>query len=312
MTAMHALWYEQYGPPSVLQYGPRPMPDPGPGQVRVRLQASALAQIDVKMRAGLLQAHFPLMFPKIPGRDGVGVIDALGPGAGEWTLGDEVCVLTAPLGTGTAATHLVCDADRAVRRPAGLSLHQCAALLQPGVSAWASITTAQLQAGMRVLVHGGSGAVGALVVQQARAMGAHVIATCSSAHCEHTLAQGAHEVIAYDTERFDHLRDLDVVFDFIGGETHARSYPLLRPGGAIVYLVAAPFEDRSAQYGVKVLRAMVSDAPQVLQAVADAASQGLCRPLVSQVMPLQEAARAHERLEAGRVHSGRIVFDHPA
>lgn len=312
MTQMHALWYEQYGPPSVLQYGPRPMPEPGPGQVRVRLQASALAQIDVKMRAGLLQAHFPLKLPKIPGRDGVGVIDALGPESGDWKIGDEVCVLPSPLGAGTAASHVVCEVGRAVPRPAGLSLHQCAALLQPGVSAWASVTTAQLQAGMRVLVHGGSGAVGALVVQQARALGAHVIATCSSSHREHTLAQGAHEVIAYDTERFDHLRDLDVVFDFIGGDTHARSYPLLRPGGAIVYLVAAPFEDQGAQYGVKVLRAMVSDAPQVLQAVADAAGRGLYRPLVAQVMPLQEAARAHEALEAGRVHRGRIVFDHPA
>ncbi len=312
MTHMHALWYEQYGPPSVLQYGPRPMPEPGPGQVRVRLQASALAQIDVKMRAGLLQAHFPLKLPKIPGRDGVGVIDALGADVKEWRIGDEVCVLPDPLVAGTAASHVVCEAGRAVRRPAGLSLHQCAALLQPGVSAWASVTTAQLQPGMRVLVHGGSGAVGALVVQQASAMGVHVIATCSSAHREHTQAQGAHEVIAYDTERFDQLRDLDVVFDFIGGETHARSYPLLRPGGAIVYLMAAPFEDRGAQFGVKVLRAMVSDSPQVLQAVADAARRGEYRPLVSQVMPLQEAARAHELLEAGGVHRGRIVFDHPA
>lgn len=312
MTDMHALWYEHYGPPSVLQYGPRPMPAPGPGQVRVRLQASALAQIDVKMRAGLLQAHFPLKLPKIPGRDGAGVIEAVGPGVQGWQPGDEVCALPAPMDAGTAATHLVCDAARVVRRPAGLTLHQSAALLQPGASAWAAVSAAQLQPGMRVLVHGGSGAVGALVVQQARALGAHVIATCSSAHREHTLAQGAHEVIAYDAERFDHLRDLDVVFDFIGGQTHARSYALLRPAGAIVYLVAAPFEDRGAQHGVKVLRAMVGDGPQVLQAVADAANRGLYRPLVSQVMPLQEAARAHEALEAGRVHRGRIVFDHPA
>lgn len=312
MTDMHALWYERYGPPSVLHYGPRPLPEPGPGQVRVRLQASALAQIDVKMRAGVLQAHFPLQLPKIPGRDGVGVIDALGAGVTPWQLGDEVCALPAPLGAGTAATHLVCDVARVVRRPAGLTLHQSAALLQPGASAWASVTTAQLQPGMRALVHGGSGAVGALVLQQARAMGVHVTATCHSTHREHTLAQGAHEVIAYDTERFDHLRDLDVVFDFIGGDTHARSYPLLRAGGAIVYLVAAPFEDRSAQFGVKVLRAMVGDSPQVLQAVADAASQGLYRPLVSQVMPLREGARAHEALEAGRVHRGRIVFEHGA
>ncbi len=307
---MQAVWYEHYGPPSVLRFGERALPEPGPGQVRVRVLASALAQVDVKLRAGLLQAHFPLQLPKIPGRDGAGVIDALGPGVDAWRVGDEVCVLAAPLAAGTAASHVVCEVSRVVARPAGLGLEQAAALLQPGASAWAAVMAASLQAGMRVLVHGGSGAVGALVVQQARALGAQVTATCHHSHREHTLAQGAHEVIAYDQEEFGHLRDLDVVFDFVGGQTHDRSYALLRPGGAIVYLVAAPFKDRSAETGVRVQRAMVSDAPEVLQAVAHAASQGIYRPLVSQVMALQEASSAHAALERGEVRKGRVVFRH--
>ena len=308
---MRAIWYDRYGPPSVLQYGERALPEPGPGQLRVRLQASALAQVDVKLRAGLLQAHFPLKLPKIPGRDGVGVIDAIGPEVPGWRLGDEVCVLAAPLDAGTSSTHIVCDAARVVARPATLSLEQSAALLQPGASAWAAVHTAALQPGMRVLVHGGSGAVGALLLQHARALGVHVTATCHHRHREHTLAQGAHEVVAYDQEDFGHLRGLDVVFDFVGGDTHARSYPLLRPGGAIVYLVAAPFEDRGAEHGVRVLRAMVTDAPEVLRGVAQSAAQGIYRPLVAQTLALGEAARAHDALESGRVRLGRVVFIHP-
>lgn len=307
---MQALWYEHYGPPSVLHYGERPLPEPGTGQVRVRLLASALAQVDVKLRAGLLQAHFPLQLPKIPGRDGAGVIEALGPDTAPWQLGDEVCVLAAPLGAGTAASHVVCDLARVVARPPNLSVAHSAALLQPGASAWAAVHTTQLQAGMRVLVHGGSGAVGALVLQHARSLGVHTIATCRHGHQDHTLQQGAHEVLAYDRAGFDHLRGLDLVFDFVGGDTHARSYPLLRPGGSIVYLVAAPFVDRGAEHGVTVLRALVTDAPEVLRGVARAARDGIYRPLVSHTLPLPEAARAHAMLEAGQVHLGRVVFEH--
>lgn len=307
---MQAVWYDHYGPPSVLRYGPLPLPVPAAGQMRVRLLASALSQLDVKLRAGLLRAHIALSLPKIPGRDGVGIIDAIGAGVNGWRLGDEVCVLAAPREAGTAASHIVCEAERAVPRPGALTLAQCAALLQPGASAWAVVSTAGLQAGMRVLVHGGSGAVGALVLQHARVLGVHTIATCHHEHRAHTLAQGADEVIGYDREPFDHLRGLDAVLDFVGGATHARSYPLLRPGGTLVYLVSAPFTDRSAEHGVRLLRAHVSDAKEVLNTVRELAHAGVYRPLVSGSLPLQEAGSAHTKLESGSVRCGRITFDH--
>lgn len=309
MSGMQAVWYDRYGPPSVLRWGERPLPEPGAGQLRVRLFASALAQIDVKLRAGLLRDHFALTLPKIPGRDGVGVVDAIGAGVSGWRVGDEACVLAATMDAGTSASHIVCDAARAVPRPSALDLAQSAALLQPGVSAWAAVTTAALQPGMRVLVHGGSGAVGALVLQHARSLGVHTTATCRHDHREHTLAQGANEVIAYDREGFDHLRGLDVVFDFVGGDTHARSYPLLRPGGAIVYLVAAPIADQGEQWPVRVLRACVTDAPHALQGVADLATRGIYRPLVAGRMPLHDAARAHAAMENGEVTRGRLVLE---
>lgn len=305
-----AVWYDRYGPPSVLQIGELPLPEPGPGQVRLRLQASALAQIDVKMRSGLLQKDFALQLPKIPGRDGVGVVEAVGPGVRDWKPGDTACVLASPMAAGTCATHVTCEAARLVPRPPGLPLAQAAALLQPGVSAWSAVRAAALQAGMRALVHGGSGAVGALVLQHARALGVHVTATCHHENREHTLAQGAHSVLAYDREGFNHLSGLDVVFDFVGGSTHARSYHLLRRGGGIVYLMARPFEDRGAEHGVRVLRARVSDAPEALQAVAHLASEGVYRPLVAQEMPLPLAVAAHAALEAGEVRRGRVVFTH--
>ncbi|MDB5859692.1 MAG: NADPH:quinone oxidoreductase, partial [Ramlibacter sp.] len=150
---MQAISYARYGPPSVLEVREQALPEPGPGEVRVQLAAAAVAQVDAKLRAGLLRTHFPLTLPKIPGRDGVGRVDKLGLGVNGWSVGEDVCVLAAPLLAGTYASAIVCDAARIVRRPRGLTLQQAAALLQPGASAWAAVACAGLEPGMRVLVH---------------------------------------------------------------------------------------------------------------------------------------------------------------
>lgn len=307
---MQAIQFESYGAPDVLQLVSVPEPQPGPGEVRVRLSAAGVAPIDTKLRAGLLQSHFTLDFPKIPGRDGVGVIDQLGPGVSRFSVGDRVCVVADQLLHGTYAQAVVCDADRVVPRPRGLSMHQAAALMQPGVSAWiAVIETALVQPGMRVLVHGGSGAVGGLMVQLASHLGADVSATCRADNREYVVAMGAARAFAYDREDFGLLRDQDVVFDLIGGSTHERSYPVLRTGGHLVYLTAAPIVNRGSEFGVRVTRAMISDLPRVLTAVARAAQEGVLRPQVSGVFPLRDAARAHAALEGARVTRGRLVLD---
>jgi NADPH:quinone reductase-like Zn-dependent oxidoreductase len=307
---MQAICYDRYGGPEVLRCITVPDPEPGPGEVRVRLFAAGLAPVDTKLRAGMLQAFLPLRLPKIPGRDGVGLVDRLGAGVTTAALGDRVCVLADQLGAGTSAEFLVCGVQRVVPRPPGLSTHQAAALLQPGLSAWIAVMeTARIAPGMCVLVHGGSGAVGSLMVQLCRHLGAEVSATCRADNRDYVVGLGAARAIAYDREDFGTLRDQDVVFDLIGGETHARSYPVLRAGGHLVYLTAAPIVDRSADYGVRVTRAMITDQPAALQAVAQLAAQGVLRPAVARVFALADAALAHAELESGRATRGRVVLD---
>ena len=306
---MHVIEYAQYGGPEVLQLMERPAPSAGPGEVRVRLLAAGISPIDVKLRAGLLRAHFALQFPKIPGRDGVGVIDQIGAGVTGLALNDAVCVAADPAGAGTYADAIVCDAARVVRRPAGLNDVQAAALLQPGISAWISVVeTARISSGMRVLVHGGSGAVGGLMVQLASYLGAHVTATCRAANLDYVRSLGAEHAIAYDRDDFGTLRDQDVVFDLMGGDVHARSYPVLRRGGHLVYLVAQPFVDQGDAFGVHVSRAMIVESPKVLQAVAQLAEQGVLQPQVAGVYALADAAMAQRALEQGEVTRGRLVL----
>ena len=309
---MLALQYSRYGGPEVLQCQSLPDPEPGPGEVCVRMIACGLAPVDTKLRAGMLQSHFSLHLPHIPGRDGVGVVEGWGPDVRGWARGDAVCVVADALKAGTCAQRVCVDASRLVPRPAGLSDHAAAVLMQPGISAWIAVTeTAGVRRGMRVLVHGGAGAVGGLMVQLCHHLGAEVSATCRADNRDHVLALGATRVLAYDREDFSVLRDQDVVFDLMGGDTHARSYPVLRPGGRMVFLTAAPFVDQAAEFGVKVVRAAIADRPEVLAAVADLAARGIFQPRVSAVYPLAEAAKAHANLEAGRITRGRVALDIP-
>ena len=307
---MQAIQFDRYGPPEVLRLVTVAEPQAGPGEVRVRLFAAGVAPVDTKLRAGLLQAHFAPDLPKIPGRDGVGVIDQIGADVSGLALGDRVCVVADPLRAGTCAQAVVCGAQRVVPRPAALSLHQAAVLLQPGISAWIAVMeTAGVVPGMRVLVHGGAGAVGSLMVQLCRHLGAEVSATCRSDNRGYVVELGAARALAYDTEDFGVLRDQDVVFDLIGGATHARSYPVLRAGGHLVYLTAAPIVDRAAEFGVRATRAVISDRPPVLAAVASLAQAGIFRPRVAGVFALADTAGAHAALEDGRVTRGRLVID---
>jgi NADPH:quinone reductase-like Zn-dependent oxidoreductase len=306
---MQAIQYLSYGPASVLQMAELPDPEPGPGEVRVRLDAAGVSPIDAKLRAGLLRQHFSLAFPKIPGRDGVGSVDKVGPDVTSVSVGERVCVLVPPLGAGTYAQAVVCSRTELVRRPPALSTGQAAALLQPGVSAWIPVVeTARVGPGMRVLVHGGAGAVGSLMVQLAHHLGAHVTTTCRAENLGFVAALGADAAIAYDREDFGNLRDLDVVFDLVGAETHDRSYLVLRRGGHLVYLTAQPIIDRGLEFGVRVTRAIIASSARALTAVVDLAGREVWRPQLFCLLPLREAAQAHLAYERGQVTRGRIVL----
>ncbi len=303
--------FSSFGPPAVLKLEEVSTPAPGPAQVLVAIEAASVTPGDTKLRAGLLQEIFPVALPCIPGRDGAGRIAAAGPGVDYASIGEPVCFVADRTVQGSYATHIVRDAHSVVRLPAALSFAEGAALMHAGTCAWiALVDTAGLQRRQKLLVHGGSGAIGGMAVQIARHLGARVAATCSARNADHVGSLGADEVIAYDRENFwDGRRDFDVVLDLVGGETHERSYPLLRKGGTLVWLIAEPFTDRSAQFGVRTVQALIMDTPRVNAAVVELAGSGAIKALVTRVMPLAQAAEAHRMVESGRASRGRIVLD---
>ena len=307
---MKAILYRSYGGPEVLEYADMPDPTVGEGEVLVRLQAACVAPLDWKLRAGILQQHFKTTFPAVPGRDGAGVVEAIGAGVIDLVPGDRVCVMAGHTHQGTYAEKIAVPRASVAPCPTSLSPVQAVACLNAGINAYTCFTMADIQPRQRVLIHGGSGAVGGILVQLCHAWGADVTATCRASNRHYVTGLGANRAIAYDSEDFGLLRDIDTVFDVIGGAVHDRSYAVLRRGGTLIYLHALPIVDRGAEFGVTVKLGYKgpADDPDMIGRVIDMMASGAFRPQVSSIMRLSQAAEAHRLIQSGQVTRGRLVL----
>jgi NADPH:quinone reductase-like Zn-dependent oxidoreductase len=306
---MKALLYEAYGGPDVLRLRELQDPSPGPGDVLIRVRAASLGPGDCKLRAGLLQRHFSFSFPKIPGRYGAGEVVALGADVDNIRIGDRVVFAAAHDENGSCAEMIVRPRGKIAPAPLNVTWSEAAAVIHEGVCAVSALGSANVGSGTRVLVHGAAGAVGGACVQLARHLGAVVTATCRECNRDYVHALGAHFVIPFDREDFSRtMADQDVVIDTQGGEVHERSYRVLKRGGRLVYLNAAPIEDRGAGHGVIVMNAIIEDSHAALSRVCRLVETGVLKPRVAMVLPLAEGALAHRLVESGAVKRGRMIL----
>jgi NADPH:quinone reductase-like Zn-dependent oxidoreductase len=306
MADMRAVRFHDYGPATQLRLESMPRPEPGAADALVRVRAAGVNPIDWKYRAGYLKDFMPLELPHVPGFDLAGTVESVGAEVGDAAPGDDVF----GRGSATYAEYAVAPAASLALKPAGLGFDEAATLGVGGVTAWAGLfDTAKLEAGQRLLVHGGAGGVGSMAVQLGRWKGAHVIATASEANLEFVHSLGADEVIDYRATRFEEaVRDVDAVFDTVGGEVTDRSWRVLKPGGILVVIASRPDSDRARANGV---RTSGVQAPQpisrILRELAQLALSGDLKPQVGRTFPLSEAAAAHAASETGHGR-GRIVL----
>jgi NADPH2:quinone reductase len=313
---MEAVVIDRFGPPDVLSLRQIETPSPGSGQVRVQVHAAGVNPVDAWNRADGSWAG--LEPPVILGSDFSGVVDAVGEGVTGWSAGDQVFGLSPFRGSsaGTYAEYHLADARSLLRKPEGLSHLEAAAIPLAAATALEVIERRlAVQAGELVLIHGAGGGVGSFAVQIAAAAGASVIASASERHHELLGRLGAD--LCLDYRRVDVAtaalersgRELDAVADFVGGHAVARSLSALREGGRAASVVAfegdlEPAIDRNITlYGVL----LDAEDHDLLEQVRERAAAGELRPVVSEVYPLAEAARAHRRLEEGHVQ-GKLVL----
>lgn len=304
---MRAVVVSEWGGPQVLTETAIERPEPGLGEVLVRVHAAGVNPADWKTRAsGALVSWGEI---PIVGWDVSGTVEAVGPGTTLYRPGDEVYGMPLfPRQAGGYAEYVTGPARHFAPKPASLDHVQAAALPLAALTAWqALVDTAGITAGQRVLVHTAAGGVGHLAVQIAKARGAYVIGTASAAKHELLRELGADELVDYRSEDFaEKLTDVDVVLDALGGETAERSLRVLRPGGHLITL-PGPDSVPAGADGVHAVWLLVEPDLAGLREITSLVDRGLLRPLVDTVLPLSEAARAHELGEQGRT-TGKIVL----
>jgi NADPH:quinone reductase-like Zn-dependent oxidoreductase len=215
------------------------------------------------------------------------------------------------LDKGTHAEFVAVSPHEVARKPTTLDYVAAAAVPLSALAAWqARVEIADVQAGQTVLVHGAAGGVGSFAVQFAHGRGARVVGTDSQANAELVRSLGADEVIAYETTRFEQVvPEVDVVLDTLGGETQARSWPVVKPGGVLVTLIYLAPEDqeRAATRGVRGVMIGAQPNGAQLQEIAALIDAGQVRPVVRAVLPLAEARQAYDQVQSGQ-GGGKVVL----
>jgi NADPH:quinone reductase-like Zn-dependent oxidoreductase len=301
---MKAIQAQDYGGPDVLALEQALRPEPNADQVLIRLRAAGVNPADWKYRSGLYKQYTPLTFPWTPGMEGAGIVEAAGTNVTTLKKGDEVYGIIA----GGYAEYALALASEVQAKPAGLTFEQAAALPIGVLTAWgAVIDTANVEAGQRILVHGGAGGVGAYAVQLAKWKGAHVTATASADNVEFVRSLGADDVIDYNATRFETvLEDLDAIIDTVGGDLPDRSFQVIHPGGIFVTVAARLPEDAGNAQNIRATNAGRASA-DTLKQVSELIEAKQLKPIVGGRFPLSQARQAQELSQTGHGR-GRILL----
>jgi len=294
---MRALRIHGYGGPEVMQLEDAGMPREKDGRILLKVRAASVNPIDWKMRRGMLSAMFPLTFPRTLGRDCAGEADG------------RLFAGVADMRTdGTHAEFALLPRNQMAPVPEGLDAAAAASLCVAGLSAYIPLVElVSLNKNSKVLIHAGAGGVGSLAIQIARHLGAEVTATASAANREFCLSLGASRVADLRNENIK-ADVFDVVLDTLGGETHLKSLQLLKPGGILLALAAAPIPPGAARADVRVVKAQILPTPQRLERIFQWAASGVLRPQVTRRFSLEEGKAAYAASETGHGR-GKIVLE---
>lgn len=303
---MKAIRVHQPGGVEAMQYEDAPRPTPKEDEILIRVLAAGINPVDAGLRAGRFGR---VTLPFTPGSDVSGVVEAVGEKVTTFKTGDPVYAFLS-LGTGGGyAEYAVVSENQAAPKPASLSHEQAAAVPLAASTAWqALVDTAKLEQGQTVLIHGGSGGVGAFAVQIAKARGAKVIATASTRNQQFLKELGADVAIDYTAQQFEGVaKDVDIILDTVGGETQKRSITVLKKGGILVSIVGGPDRAAFEAAGVRGVGILVRPDANTLQELSKLIEAGQMKVHVSQTFPLSDAAKAHEQI-ATKHTRGKIVL----
>lgn len=321
---MRAIEISTPGGPEVLLPCTRPVPVPGPGEVLIRLAYAGVNRPDALQRAGSYAP--PPTASDLPGLEGAGEVVAIGSGVSAWRVGDQVCAL---LPGGGYAEYVTTPAAHALPVPKGMGLREAACLPETFFTVWSNVfMRGGLKAGERFLVHGGSSGIGTTAIQLAHLFGARVFTTAGSDEkCAVCRELGAEVAINYREADFvEAVRaegGANLILDMVGGDYIARNIRALADEGRMVHIAFLSGPKAEVNFAQIMARRLTitgsTQRPQSDVAKARIADElrehvwplldaGRIGPVMDSEFALEDAARAHERIESGG-HIGKIVLN---
>jgi putative PIG3 family NAD(P)H quinone oxidoreductase len=324
---MRVVSLSGFGGTDVLKVTDAETPKPGEGEVLIRVAAAGVNRADLLQRQG----HYPPPggASEILGMEVAGEIVARGLEAEEhWKIGDKVCALVPG---GGYAEHCVANSGCCLPVPEGMTLDAAASLPEAAFTVWANLfDPRRLFAGDRFLMQGGTSGIGTFAIQVARAFGATVAATAGSAEkCRFLLNLGCERAFNYREEdwvtgalQWSGVNGVNVILDMVGGDYFAQHLKLLAKDGRLVHIATTHGSEvnlnlrmvmakRLVITGSTLRSRQVAEKTHLRDGVEEflwpLVREGMIRPIVDQVVPLQDAAKAHERMESS-LHIGKIVL----
>jgi len=302
---MKASFFRRFGGPEVFEYGELPDPAPAAGEVVVDIHAASINAADWKMRGGAY-GNSKIDMPHVPGRDFSGVVAKA---AGDLKVGDEVFGVCLVPQEGAYAEKIAISHQIVTRKPKQLTHVQTASIALTGLTALISIEdTLKLKRGETILIQGGAGGVAGFGIALAKHIGARVITTASPSNHDYVRKLGADEVIDYRSQDFTKVvKNVDAVFDTVGGDVMERSFAVLKPGGRLASVGGGFGVPPSPRSDVTSLRPKVDRDRPHLDRVAELVTKGIVPLPEITEYPLAKAADAHRVSEARHLR-GKLVL----
>ena len=329
---MKAFVVDRYGKKDRGRIGEMPDPELRENDVLVEVHAASVNPLDSKIRTGEFKMILPYRLPVILGNDLAGVLMQVGPRVQRFKVGDQVYARPPEDRIGTFAERIAINEDAVAMMPKKLSMEEAASIPLVGLTAWqALVERASLKKGQKVLIHAGSGGVGAIAIQLAKHLGATVATTTSTANLDLVKRLGADIAIDYKTTDFTKvLRDFDVVLNSLGTETLNKSLEVLKPGGKLISISGPPDPDfakdqgagwflelvmgllssgirkKARRHGVRYSFLFMKASGDQLSEIASLIDSGVIRPVVDRVFPFESTGDALAYVETGRA-KGKVV-----
>lgn len=310
---MKAIVLKNFGDVNNLVTQELPMPSISANDVLVQVKAISINPVDVKTRAGKgMAGMLKGISPLILGWDISGIIVEVGTAVTQFKKGDEVFGMVNFPGHGQAyAEYVAAPAAHLALKPTSISHQEAAAATLAALTAWQALTSqAKIKVGEKVLIHAAAGGVGHYAVQIAKHLGAYVIGTSSSANKDLVLSLGADAHFDYKNQPFEDLpKDIDFVFDTVGGDNVDLSIGIVRKGGTVISIPSGLSEsvvEKAKAKGVNGYFFLVQSSGEDMKSIANLLDKGIIKSHVMKAYAFDQMAQAHLQVETGRTQ-GKVV-----